>query len=431
MRVLVSAIACNPYQGSELYFGWAAVSCLGKEHELRVITTGRNRPDLEKAQAAGQVPSNVRFFYAGEFKPWHNNRLLARIQSWKEYIHFAKDSLRVAREIQRTEPIDLVHHVTYSTWRVASPLWQLGVPFIFGPLAGNEPFPWRLFPVLSPAGAAFELARKTSNVFSRFSPGVRRSIRHAAHIFSITIESEQLMRSIRGSSDGISRLSPGFYSAAKVAEFARFVPGKNIDGPLRLYAAGNLGGQKCIAIALNALSLAKKRGVDFKYHLGSTGPEIPHLKKLAARLNLSGEIIFGGPMSREDYQQELGKTHVYLLPSMRETVGLTMLEAMLAGCVPIVADNGGPRFAVSDDCGYRIPVGTASQMCQAIADIIVEINRDRKMISAKGQLASKRIATHFTEENYRRTVNEVYSAVTRQVKSGTGQFSRPLEAKLE
>jgi len=155
------------------------------------------------------------------------------------------------------------------------------------------------------------------------------------------------------------------------------------------------------------------------------------LKKLAARLDLSGEIIFGGPMSRENYQQELGKTHVYLLPSMRETVGLTMLEAMLAGCVPIVADNGGPRFAVSDDCGYRIPVGTARQMSQAIADIIVEINRDRKIIAAKGQLASKRIATHFTEENYRRTVNEVYSAVTRQAKSGTGQLSRPLEAKLE
>ena len=101
------------------------------------------------------------------------------------------------------------------------------------------------------------------------------------------------------------------------------------------------------------------------------------------------------------------------------------------GCVPIVADNGGPRFAVSDDCGYRIPVGTAGQMSQAIADIIVEINRDRKTIAAKGQLASKRIATHFTEENYRRTVNEVYLAVTRQAKSGTGQLSRPLEAKLE
>jgi glycosyltransferase involved in cell wall biosynthesis len=137
------------------------------------------------------------------------------------------------------------------------------------------------------------------------------------------------------------------------------------------------------------------------------------------------------PFYRALCQKELVRTYVWLLPSLRETVGLTMLEMMLAGSVPIVADNGGPRFAVSDDCGYRIPFGTAGQMSQAIADIIVEINRDRKIIAAKGQLASKKVATHFTEENYRRTVNEVYLAVTRQAKSGTGQLSRPLEAKLE
>ena len=418
MKVLISAIACNPFQGSESYFGWAAVTCLSQQHELLVITSGRSRPDLEKAQAAGLVPPNVRFFYAGEGKkPWHPNRLLARIQSWKEYIQFAKDSLRVARELQRSEAIELVHHVTYSTWRVASPLWQLGLPFVFGPIAGNEPFPFRLFPVLSPVGAAFELARKSSNVLSRFSPAVRSSIRQASHVFSITAESEQLMRAIRGSGEGISRLSPGFYSTAKVNEFARFVPGKKVDGRLQLYAAGNLGGQKCIAIALKALSLVKKRGVDFRYHLGSSGPEIPHLKKLAARLDLTGEVIFGGTMSREDYQQELGKTHIYLLPSMRETVGLTMMEAMLAGCVPIVGDNGGPRFTVSDECGYRIPVGTAGQMSKAIAEIIVAINRDRKIVAEKGRLASNRIATYFTEENYRETVNAVYLSVTQKGKA--------------
>ena len=414
MRILVSAIACNPYLGSENYFGWAAVKCLGQDHQLSVITGKRNRASLEKAQAEGLVPANVRFFYAGQFKPWHANSLLARIQSWMEYLYFTKDSARVARELQQTERFDLVHHVTYSTWRVASPMWQLGIPFVFGPIAGNEPFPFRLFPILSPVAAAFELARKTSNLVSRLSPKVRRSIRGAAHIFAITQESEQLMKTIRGSGAGISRLSPGFYSAARMAEFSRFVLGKNTAGVLRLYAAGNLGGQKCIALAFQALSRVKKRGIDFRYHLGSSGPEIPHLKKLATRLGLSKEIVFGGTMSREDYQQELGKTHIYLLPSMRETVGLTMLEAMMAGCVPIVADNGGPRFAVAEDCGYRISISSPGRMADEIASIIVAIDRDRKIISEKGAIASKRVATYFTEENYLQTVNAVYRSVSQR-----------------
>lgn len=412
MKVLVSAIACNPYLGSENYFGWSAVKCLAQDHELCVITGSRNRSDLARAEAEGLVSSNVRFVYAGEFKEWHPNSLLARLQSWKEYIHFAKDSLSVAQGLHRTEKFNVVHHVTYSTWRVASPMWQLGIPFVFGPICGNEPFPFRLFPILSPIGAAFELSRKTSNVISWFLPNVRRSIRQAAHIFAITQEAEQLMKTLRGSGEGISQLSPGFYSAAKAAEFSRFAPGKNVNGVLRLYAAGNLGGQKCIALAFQALSHVKKRGVDFHYHLGAKGPEVPHLKKLATRFGLTREVHFGGTMSREDYQRELGNTHVYLLPSMRETVGLTMMEAMLAGCVPIVADNGGPRIAVTEDCGYKIPVSTPNQMAEEIASIIVTIDRDRKMISEKGAKASIRIATRFTEDNYRRTVNAVYSRVT-------------------
>jgi glycosyltransferase involved in cell wall biosynthesis len=412
MKVLLSAIACNPYSGSENYFGWAAVKSLAQAHELYVITTGRNRSDLMRAEAEGLIPPNVRFAYAGSYKEWHPNRLLARLQSWKEYIDFAKDSLAVVTELHRKENFDVVQHVTYSTWRVASPMWQLGIPFIFGPIAGNEPFPLRFFPILSLAGAAFELARNISNIVSRFFPSVRQSILKADHIFAITMESEHLMASIRGSDKNISRLSPGFYSEEKAAEFSRFVAGKTVDGVLRLYAAGNLGGQKCIAIAFQALSLVKKRGVAFRYYLGSSGPEIPHLKTLAVKLDLGEEIIFGSAMSRENYQQELGRTHIYLLPSMRETVGLTMMEAMLAGCVPIVAENGGPKVMVTEDCGYKISVSTPKQMAMEIADVIVTLDRNRNIILEKGLLASKRIGTAFTEENYLGTVNSVYRELT-------------------
>jgi glycosyltransferase involved in cell wall biosynthesis len=291
-------------------------------------------------------------------------------------------------------------------------MWQLGIPFVFGPIAGNEPFPLRIFPILSFAGAGFELARNTSNILSRYFPSVRRSVRNADHIFAITMESERLMTSLRGTSKGISRLSPGFYSEAKAVEFSRFASGKSQDGTLRLYVAGNLGGQKCIAIALQALSLVKQRGVDFRYLLGANGPEVPHLKKLASALDLTQEVKFGDTTSREEYQQELGRTHIFLLPSMRETVGLTMMEAMLAGCVPIVADNGGPKLTVTEDCGYKIAVSTPKQMAENIADIIVAIDRDRTIISEKGRLASQRISATFTEDNYRNTVNSVYRSLT-------------------
>lgn len=411
VKILVSAIACNPYLGSESHFGNSAIRCLARQHELCVITTSRDREGMEKAAAAGLIPSNVRYFYAGKVSPWHPNRMLARLQGWREYQDFTRDSLRVARELHQREKFDLVHHLTYTTSRVASPMWQLGIPFVYGPICGNEPFPFRLFPLLSFQGAAFELARKWHNLKSRWSPSVRRSVQRASHVFAITEEAEILMTKFRGSTAGISRLSPGFYNAEKVAAFSRFVPGKKTDGPLRLYVAGNLGGQKCVALAFRALALVKQRGVKFRYHLGAGGPEVSHLKKLAVTLGLTEEIIFGNNMTREKYQQELGDTHIFLLPSMRETVGLTMMEAMLAGAVPIVADNGGPRLTVTDECGYRIPVSSISRMAEQIAEVIIAIDRDRGIIAKKGQAASQRIATVYTEEYYLRTVNAVYEQV--------------------
>lgn len=417
MKILLSAMACNPYMGSECFFGWAAVKCLAQDHDLWVVAWTRDQPDLERARQEGLVPDNVRFAYAGSHRPWHPNRLRARLQNWKEYIDFTRDSLRVARELHRVEKFDVVQHVTYSTWRVPSPMWRLGIPFVYGPICGNERFPFRLFGILSLMGAAFELSRKAAGVISWYSPKVRQSIRAADHIFAITLEAQKLARALRGSDAGISPLSPGMYSATRVAEFARFAPGKSTGGVLRLYAAGNLGGQKCIALAFRALVLVKQRGVDFRYHLGANGPEVPHLKKLVNQLGLTREVIFGDSMSREDYQQELGRTHIYLLPSMRETVGLTMMEAMLAGCVPIVADDGGPGFTVTEACGYKIPISTAGRMAEEIADIIVAIDRDREIITRKGALASQRIAAEYSEDHYRATVNAVYRSVVERARS--------------
>jgi glycosyltransferase involved in cell wall biosynthesis len=154
--------------------------------------------------------------------------------------------------------------------------------------------------------------------------------------------------------------------------------------------------------------------VDFRYRLASNGPEIAHLKELAARLGLQREVLFTDSLQGEDYQRELGATQVYLLPSLRESSGLTMMEAMLAGCVPVVADCGGPGIIVTAACGCKIPVVNREQMVVQLAETIINLDRDRNLILEKGRAAAQRIATDFSDENYRKTVNAVYAAVMKK-----------------
>ena len=145
MKVLISAFACTPYAGSENYFGWSAVQSLARDHDLWVLTSGRNRPDFERAQAGGLVPPNIRLFYTSRFREWHPNRMKARLQSWTECRDFSRDIPALARTLHRSVRFDLVHHVTIATWRIPSPLWNLGIPLVWGPVGGNERFPiWPL-----------------------------------------------------------------------------------------------------------------------------------------------------------------------------------------------------------------------------------------------------------------------------------------------
>jgi alpha-1,2-mannosyltransferase len=49
----------------------------------------------------------------------------------------------------------------------------------------------------------------------------------------------------------------------------------------------------------------------------------------------------------------LGRAKVYVHSARDEHFGITIVEAMAAGCVPVVNDTGGPREIVSADVGYR------------------------------------------------------------------------------
>jgi len=49
----------------------------------------------------------------------------------------------------------------------------------------------------------------------------------------------------------------------------------------------------------------------------------------------------------------LGQAKVYVHCAQNEHFGITIVEAMAAGCVPVVNDTGGPREIVSEEAGYR------------------------------------------------------------------------------
>ena len=407
MKILLSAIACHPEYGSEGGVGWKAATALSKRHEVHVLTSTSEKQAVERALATGEH-AGLSFTYFGKDAPYHENRLVARLQSWARYLAWTQQSLEIARALTAQQPFDVAHHVTYSSWRVPSPLWRLDSPFIWGPVGGAAEYPSHLLGKLATRSAIYELMRRVSNQQATRSSALRDCAQNSAAVIASNKETFDKLLVLRGRSDGMHLLFPTFFNDQQIAMFRCDPADKPPADPIRLFAGGNIIGSKGLVFALEALKITTQRGIKWRLAVGGYGPEVPFLKKRARALGIDQWIDFHMGFSGEDYTRKLKESHVFILPSFRENAGITMLEAMLAGCVPVIVDASAQAGMVTDDCGFKIPVTTAKEISQGLADALVTLARNPTLRVAMGQAAAKSVAGTCREETYTSSIERIY-----------------------
>lgn len=413
MRILVSAIACYPERGSESGVGWKAAVALSKNHTVHVLTSKGEQESVELALATGAHP-NLSFTYFGTDAPYHENRLIARLQSWQRYVDWTRQSLEIARKVAAQQHFDLAHHVTYSSWRVPSPLWQLDLPFVWGPVGGAAVYPLHLLGRLAPRSAVFELLRGLSNLHSSYSRSLKECVRNSDAVVASNKETFDKLLALRGRSDGIHLLFPTFFTDQQIAMFRCDPADKPTADPIRLFAGGTIIGSKGLIFALEALQIAAQRGIKWRLVVGGYGPEIPFLKKQARALGIADWVEFHMGFSGSEYINRLKESHVFILPSFRENAGITMLEAMLAGCVPVIVDASAQAGVVNDCCGFKITVGRAADISAGLASAVCLLKEQPQRRIEMGRAASALVAASFHEDSYISNINEVYAHALQQ-----------------
>lgn len=376
-----------------------------------MLTHPDNRADIEDAQRSGKSPPALRFLYHGRPYSWHPNRLVARLQSWREYARWNDGLLECALEHHRSIGFDIAHHLTYSTWRVASPLWQMPIPFIWGPVGGVASYPLHLLGALSPSAVGLEVARNLSNITARRGRSLKNCAQKSATIFASNKETLAFLRPIRGSESGLHLLSPASFSPEKIRLFGgeSFSPKPN--GALQIFAGGSLVGSKGVAFALRALKLVKKHGVQFHFIVASDGPEVSFLKKQCSKLGLDSEVTFNNGYRGSAYADKLRESHIFLLPSFRENAPFTIMEAMLARCVPVVVNASAQGELVDDACGFLAPTDSARGIVEFLADSIVKLDQDRDLLAQMGMNAHIKIRDNYSQQQYLDTILTTYDSL--------------------
>ncbi|MBC7981242.1 MAG: glycosyltransferase family 4 protein [Armatimonadetes bacterium] len=408
MKVLISAYACDPYRGSEPGVGWTAVSRIAQSHDVCVLTDSHNKAGWEKGRIEGIIPANIQVRFLRNSSDFCHNRFIAHLQSWMRYASFTRQVFGPAFQWHKEEKFDICHHVTIAAWRMPSPLWRLPIPFVWGPIGGAGYIPPAFRSMLSPSARLFELMRDLQTVIASRSTSFLNCVNHAAVIFAANEETEIFLKKFRGNKP-LTRLPIASLPAEKVARFKFAMAQKHADGPLRLFAGGNMEGRKGASLALKALALVKEEGVDFHYTIAGGGPETAALQQLTRDLHLSSHVTFHPGYQGEDYVKALQETDVYFLPSFRESTPVTLLEAYLAGCYPVVADISAQGEIVRLAGGRAVPVESMDQLIKGLAAEIIWCAKNRAELAGLALKSTQKVANHFSSTRYDQTIAESYA----------------------
>ncbi|MEO7098030.1 MAG: glycosyltransferase family 4 protein [Luteolibacter sp.] len=406
MKILVSAYACDPFRGSEPGVGWTAVCRMARNHEVFVLTDIHNREGWDRGAKEGIIPKNVHVRFLRDHSACSRNRFIAHLQSWTNYSSFNRQVLTAAESWHREIGFDLCHQVTIAGWRMPSPLWRLPIPFVWGPIGGAGYIPPAFRAMLSPSSRAFEFARDVNTFISMRSRAFRNCIRNTAVVFAANEETEELLKPHREGRPLI-RLPIASISGEKVEEFRR-PTGASLTGPLCLFAGGNMEGRKGVSLALRALAKVAATGIDFRYTVAGGGPEIPSLKQLSTQLGLDEHVEFHPGFSGKAYIEALHTAHVYFLPSFRESTPVTLLEAYLAGCYPVVADTSAQGEIVRLAGGIAVPVNDMEALIDGLAQAVIDCEQHRAELPAKVAESQQRLIAHFDSTRYDLALVEAY-----------------------
>jgi glycosyltransferase involved in cell wall biosynthesis len=110
---------------------------------------------------------------------------------------------------------------------------------------------------------------------------------------------------------------------------------------------------------------------DPRVHLriAGDGPLRPSIEGRIAELGLGQRIRLLGQVDREQVARELGDCDAFVLPSLYETFGVALIEALACGRPVVATRCGGPEAIVSTDDGILVHSGDSEGLGAALARI--------------------------------------------------------------
>lgn len=345
MKILLSAYACEPNKGSEPAVGWNWARALVKRgYRVHLITRGNNRPSIEAAMRSEELPLAITYHdlsgWSQVWKHWPGGIYLY-------YLFWQIGAYRLAKKLHAVQSFDRVQHSTFASFRQPSFMGGLGIPFVFGPVGGGEPMPRGFRRGIPLSGRVIETFRDLANTLTSYDPMMLYTFSKAALIACTT-------------RDTLAKIPRRFHSKCIVLPAIGIDEGEITAAsgpprqPPRFLFIGRLLYWKGLHLALRALAQVRLSVPHATMKIIGTGRDHSWLKEIAEEVGVADSIEWLSTIPHQKILQEYRDNVAFVFPSLHDSGGMVVLEALAAGLPVVCLNLGGPGEIVTASCGIRV-----------------------------------------------------------------------------
>lgn len=175
------------------------------------------------------------------------------------------------------------------------------------------------------------------------------------------------------------------------------------DSPITIGVVSRLEHLKGMDLVIPAFAEALQSTPHIRLLVVGDGSQRSLMEQQAATLKVTDHVQFVGRQPQGKLQEYYDNIDILLMPSRSEGFGLTAIEGMARGCVPIVARVGGLPEVVTPHCGLLHAPDNIGDLAEKIATLAA----DRLRISALSSAAIIR-ANVFSTSQYNKSIHLLY-----------------------
>jgi glycosyltransferase involved in cell wall biosynthesis len=400
-KILMVAYACDPEAHGEHWMGWNWAEQAAKLGELHLLTPTWARAAVERHAAAAGITAyfpEIAEPLLRATAPMGNNGLWIRQYFWQHR------AAALAARLHAAHGFAIVHQTTFHTFRVPFRSAFLGIPAVWGPIAGGESSPPGFSRYLGSARWA-ERVRPVLNALCLAAPAVQRSLRIAR---ALLVANHTTLDFLPSWCRGKSRIVPSNWiddTQMAAGPLARKPRGTELS----LLYLGNFVPRRSIPLVLDAMVAA--RDVPVRLTIAGDGPSEGAWRRDVARLGLERQVHFAGRIPRAQLADLYASTDALVFPGLRDSGGSALLEAMSLGVPVVCLDWGGPAEMLSAESGVKVPVTSPEASVAAMAEAFRRLWHEPEWARALGERAAVEVRERFSWARKRAVLDEVYAEV--------------------